>query len=155
MLWMEISWQFFITTLITPHRIGKKISKSSRGWEVCGFGTKWIDTALFNIYLSERKWRDKLYLYGGIPRDKGRRLFGTTKICIPCCFSHFFKLIIRGAVLFWMTVYPWLIKPKHNIKALYYQLALESQNSSDKPITLNPWRVQMRATKTCTCNGEP
>ena len=50
--------------------------------------------------------------------------------------SHiFFKMILRGAVLFWMTVYPWLIKPKHKIQALYYQLAIESQYSSDKSIT--------------------
>ena len=150
---MEISWQFLINTLITPHhRNGKKITKSSRGWEVWDFGTKRIDTALFNIYLRERKWRDKLYLYGGIPKGYGEK---TTKICIPWCFSHFFKMIIRGAVLFWMTVYPWLIKPKHKIQTLYYQLAIESQYSSDKSITWNPWRAQMRATKSCTCNGEP
>ena len=88
-------------------------------------------------------------------RDTGRRLFGTTKICIPWCFSHFFKMIIRGAVLFWMTVYPWLMKPKRKIQTLCYQLAIESQYSSDKSITWNPWRAQMRATKSCTCNGEP
>ena len=124
---LTISYQHF--NYPPTHRNGKKITKSSRGWEVWDFGTKRIDTALFNIYLRERKWRDKLYLYGGIP--------------------------IRGAVLFWMTIYPWLIKTKHKIQALYYQLAIESQYSNDKSNTWNPWLVQMRATKSYTCNGEP